>query len=79
MEERFVELCGRRGLRVNAGKSRVMVSGGEEGMEFEVCVDRMRLQHVSEFKCLECILDELGTNESECRRKVASGRRVAGL
>ena len=25
-----------------------------------------------------CVLSELGTDETECRRKVASGRRVAG-
>ena len=38
----------------------------------------MPLQHVSEFKYLGCILDESGTEETECRRKVASGWRVAG-
>ena len=27
----FVEVCRRRGLKVNAGKSKVMVLGGEEG------------------------------------------------
>ena len=36
----FVEVCRRRGLKVNAGKSKVMVLGGEEGLECEVCVDR---------------------------------------
>ena len=29
-----------------------MVLGGEEGLEWEVCVDGMRLDHVSEFKYL---------------------------
>ena len=33
---------------------------------------------LSEFKYLECILDKSGTDESECSRKGASGRRVAG-
>ena len=28
----FVEVC-RRGLKINAGKSKVMVLGGEEGLE----------------------------------------------
>ena len=55
-----------------------MVVGGKEGLECEVCVDGMQLEHVSEFKYLGCVLDETSTNESKCRRKVASMRRVAG-
>ena len=74
---RFVEACRRRGLKVNAGKGKVMVLGGEEGLECEVCVDGIRLEHVSEFKYLGCVLDESGTDEEECNRKVANGRRVA--
>ena len=42
----FVEVC-RRGLKVNADKSKVMVLGGEEGLECEVCVGGIRLEHVS--------------------------------
>ena len=49
-------VCRRRGLKVNAGKTKVMVLNGEEG----------------------CVLDESGSDEAECRRKLASGRRVAG-
>ena len=49
--------------------------GGEKGLECEVCVDGMRLEHVSESKYLGCGLDESG---AECRRMVASRRRVAG-
>ena len=74
----FVGVCRRRGLKVNAGKSKVMVLGGEEGLECEVCIDRISLEHVSEFKYLGCVLDESGTDEAECSRKVAGGRRVAG-
>ena len=47
-------------------------------MECEVCLDGMRLKHVSKFKYLGYILDESGTDEAEYSRKVASGRRVAG-
>ena len=36
MVESFVEVCGRRGLRVNAGKNKVIVLNGVEGLEFEV-------------------------------------------
>ena len=66
----FAEVCRRRGLIVSAGKSKVMVLGGEEGLECEVCV--------SEFKYLGCVLDESGTDGAEYSRKMVSGRRVAG-
>ena len=36
------------------------------------------MEHVSEFKYLGFVLDELGTDELECSRKVTSRRRVAG-
>ena len=67
----FCVMCRRRGLKVNAGKSKVVLLGGEEGWECGVYVDGIRLEHVSECKYFECVLDE-------CRRKVASGRKVAG-
>ena len=38
--EHFVEVCRRRGLKVNSDKSNVMVLGGEEGLECEIRVDR---------------------------------------
>ena len=47
-------------------------------MECEVNVERIRLEHVSEFKYLGCVLDKSGIDETECSRKVASGRSVAG-
>ena len=50
--ESFVEVCRRRGLKVNAGKSRVVLLGGEEGLECEVCVNGILLEYVSEFKYL---------------------------
>ena len=50
--------------------------GGEDGMECEVHVDGIRLEYVSEFKYLGCVLDESGTDE--CSRKVVSMRKVVG-
>ena len=64
MMGRFAEVCWRRGLKVNAGKSKVMVLGGEERLGCEVCVDVIRLEHVSEFKYLGCVLDESGADEA---------------
>ena len=40
-----------------------MLLRGEEGLECEVSVDGVRLEHVSEFKYLQCVLDESGTDE----------------
>ena len=73
----MVEVCRRKGLKMNAGKCKVIVLGGEGRLEFEVCTYRIRLKHVSEFKYLGCALDESGADEAVCHRKVASGRRVA--
>ena len=59
---RFAEVCRRRGLKVSVGKSKVVVLNGDEGLECEVHVDRFRLDPVSEFKYLGCVLDESGTD-----------------
>ena len=37
--ESFIEVCRRRGQKVNSGKGKVMVLGGEEGVDCEVCVE----------------------------------------
>ena len=50
MVRRFDEVCRRRGLKVNAGKRKVMILDGEEELECEVHVDGILLEHVSEFK-----------------------------
>ena len=57
--------------------SKVMVMNGEEGLEREVQVDGVSLEHASKFKYLGCVLDKASTDGAECSRKVASGRRVA--
>ena len=74
----FVEVHRRRGLKVNAGKSKVTVLNGEEKLEYEVHVDEICLEHVTEFIYFGCFLDESGTKGGECSRKVVSVRRVAG-
>ena len=48
MVRRFTEVCRMRGLKVNACKSKVMVLDGEEGLECEVHVNGIRLDHVSD-------------------------------
>ena len=51
---------------------------GYEGLECETYVNRICLDHVSEFKYYGCVLNDSGTDGAECSRNVASGRRVAG-
>ena len=78
MVRRFDEVCRRRGLKVNAGKSKVMILNGEEGIEYEVHVNGVCLEYVSEFKYLGYVLDESSTDGAECSWKVASKRKVVG-
>ena len=47
-------------------------------MKCEVYVDEIRLEYVFEFKYMRCVLNESGTDEAECSKKISSGRRVAG-
>ena len=49
-----------------------MVLGGDEGLECEVCIDRMH-RNLNIWN----VLDESGKGRAECR-KMASGRRVVG-
>ena len=43
----LAEVYRRRGLEVHPGKNKVMVLGGEEGLECEVYVYGIRLEHIS--------------------------------
>ena len=71
---RFVEVCSRRGLKVNADKSMVMILNGEEGLECEVRVHRVQLEHASEFKEMGCVL----MNQVLMRQSVVGRWRVGG-
>ena len=51
----FVEVCKRRSLKVNAGKSKVMVLSEEEGMECEVCIDGVSLEQRIPIVLFYCI------------------------
>ena len=60
----FFEVYRRRCIKVRADKSNMMVLSGQEGLECEVLVDGVRLDHASGFKYLGCVLDESGTDEA---------------
>ena len=49
----FVEVCIRKGVKVNGGRSKVMALNGEERLECDVYVDGIRLEHLSEFISVE--------------------------
>ena len=57
-----------------ADKRKGMKLGGEEGLEWEICVDEAQLERVSEFNYLVCALDESGTGVGECRTVVSWSR-----
>ena len=50
----------------------------EGGLGCEIHAGGARLEQVSEFKYLGCILVESGTDVAECRRRVSNGRKVSG-
>ena len=66
----FVEVCRRRGLKVNTGKSKVMILNGE------VYVDGIRLEHVTEFKYLFKYV--LWTNQVQMGQSVVGRWHVVG-
>ena len=57
-------MCRRRGLKVNIGKSKVMVLIGVEGLECEIHVAGIHLENVSELKYFGCVLDESDTDRA---------------
>ena len=52
-------------MKNNADKNKGMILGGEEGLVYEVLVDGIQLENVSEFA-----LNELGTDDAKCCREV---------
>ena len=44
----------------------------------EIYIDGIHFENVSEFKYLGCVLDKSGTDGTECNKKVANERSVAG-
>ena len=72
-----IEVYKKRGLKVNTGKSKVMILVRKEGLECEVYVGGIHLEHVSEFKYLGCVLEKNQLGMRKYSRKVMSGKRFA--
>ena len=73
MVEHYTEVC-KRCLKLNANMSKVRVLGGEEGLEWEVYSDGMRLEHVLEFKYLGFFY----TNQIKMRQSVMGRWQMRG-
>ena len=72
----FVEVCRKRGLKGGANKEKsdgVRLVGG---LGCEIHVDEAYLEQVSVLKYFRCVLDESGTDDVKCCRKLVSGNKV---
>ena len=50
----FVDVCTRKGLEVNAVKSKLLVLNREEGLEYEIYANGIQLKRISKFKYICC-------------------------
>ena len=68
MVGQIAESCRSRGLKQNTGKgkTKAIVLNGEKGLECKLHIGGIRLEHVSEFKNLGCVLDKAGIDGAEC-------------
>ena len=55
MTRDFVEVWSMKSLKVNLGKSKVMILGRDEGLVREVILDKISLDYVSVFKSLRFV------------------------
>src|SRR5678815_5767524 len=58
-------------------KREVMVVS-EDSPRCEVTLEGEQLEQVSDFKYLGYMLDDKGTDDAKCSRKVVNGRKLAG-
>lgn len=94
MVNEFDKVCDRRELKVNAGKSKVMVFERKDydkidfgktysvqkpsGLDCKVKIKGEYLEEVSEFKCLGSMLCKNDSMDGEIRERVLQGRRAIG-
>ena len=74
----FNEVCKRRLLKINAGKSKVMVVERNGHSVPEVTIDGTVLEVVDKFTYLGALLDKRGLGEAEVSSRVKKGRKVVG-
>ena len=92
--DEFCTACSRRGLKVNVGKSKVMVfeRGSREVVDFgrpyrlgrrgeggcNILMNGERLEEVEEFKYLGSVMSKYGGMDEEIRERVVKGRQAMG-
>ena len=76
---KFNNVCKRRGLKINVDKSKVMIVGGGNENRCEVDLNGKMLEVVKEFGYLGSIVNDKGTDESDCNKRVVNGRKTAGM
>ncbi len=88
--DEFDRVCKRRKLKVNAGKSKVMVFervinfakpyrvGSDVILECKIWLGKEKIEEVNEFKYLGTILCKHGSMEGEIQERTVKGRQVMG-
>ena len=83
MVKEFERVCGQKGLKINPGKSKVLVFEEEEtdeGMELEIRVGGVVLEEVKVFRYLGMDLGKEGGMKEEIDHRVGEGTRaLSGL
>ena len=76
MVNKFNRVCIRRGLKINADKSKVLIVGGREDEGHVVSLDGKVLENVKEFSYLGSTLNGKGTDGNDCDKRVKKGRKI---
>ncbi|MCP4337615.1 MAG: reverse transcriptase family protein, partial [Desulfobulbaceae bacterium] len=74
----FRTVCERRNLKVNVGKSKVMVFERGAATDCEVRLNGQVMANVSSFKYLGSVMSKDGGLEDEMQERVQQGKRVVG-
>ena len=74
----FDNVCKRRNLTLNVGKTKVMVMERGTDTQCRICLNEQVLENVSEFKYLGSVLNKDGSLGSEVEERVKQGRKVSG-
>ena len=69
----FVEVCRKKDLKVNEGKSKVMLMNQEDGLKFEVHLMGF-IQSMCPNSNIWDVFQTTGTDGAKCNRKVANGK-----
>ena len=74
----FGEVCEKRNLKVNVGKSKVMIFERGEESDCEVRLNNQVMENVRSFKYLGSVMSKDGSIEDDVQEKVQQGKRTAG-